>query len=133
MFLLLGAGNKVYSKLDQSTMKRRQYEPPSATFFGSLCKLSGRIQVAKWRPIIAKLPSWCRPSGRLVFDVHANGKAPGTRSTMRIGVFPNGNLRWLAGARGTYLSLEPIIFPVRNVPAQVITLAGGWRNWGTLR
>jgi len=73
----------------------------------NVCLVTGLLRGRKWGVPMAQLPGYCRPPGRLIFNVNNHGK------TSRIDVLKNGKVVWIAGAKDHgWMSLTGIRFAI---------------------
>jgi hypothetical protein len=80
---------------------------PSLVIENGMCVVNGLVKSGKWGNI-ATLPSSCRPSKRLIFNVNNHAK------TARVDVQTSGVVSWVAGGKDhSWMSLTGILFPVK--------------------
>ena len=71
---------------------------------GSICIVDGLVRGSVWGKI-AQLPSNCRPSKRLIFNLNNHAK------TARVDVLPSGDIIWAGGGKDhAWISLSGIAF-----------------------
>ena len=76
----------------------------------SMCFLNGLVRGGKWGKPMVRLPLWCRPTGRMIFNVNNHVK------NARVDVTPSGTVKWVAGGRGHgWLSLTGISFGMNYI------------------
>ena len=88
---------------------------------------SGVADAPDIRARLARLSKRCRPASRLIFDQHVDHTL-----TTRVDAFPNGVLRWHAGAsniqRG-WVSFDGIMFAVNTTVSKPVPVLP-WINFG---
>ncbi len=91
-----------------------------------ICTLSGLIRGSDYRGMVM-LPSNCRPKERLLMNVQA-----ASDGHTRVDIMPSGELRWIRGGKGGWVSLSGLVVPTQPKPAvapaptqPVITAANG--------
>ena len=72
-----------------------------------ICSLSGLIKGSDYRGMVL-LPSNCRPDARLIMNVQAAGNGH-----TRVDIMPNGEVRFVRGDQGGWVSLSGIVVPVQ--------------------
>jgi len=87
-----------------------------------VCEVEGLMKGKKWgRPMIT-LPSSCRPTKRLIFNLNNHA------ATARVDVLPTGQVVWIAGGKThNWLSLSGISFVKSSPPA--LALVNRWTNY----
>lgn len=77
---------------------------PTVVKTGTLCLVSGLLRGSRWGHTMAKLPSDCRPKGRLIFNMNNHA------SSARVDVLRNGDIRWVTGGRHhSWISVTGIV------------------------
>lgn len=101
--------------------------PMSTVIFdGKVCILGGVLAAADLRNKFAVLPSDCRPSKRLVFNVDT-GDSP---HPVRIDVWPSGKIGYAGGRAFQYISIEGIMFPVADKSEFTpLALTNNWHSY----
>jgi len=109
------------------------------TRVGPMCFVSGKVQAADIRSTIATLPEACRPTGIVSFDLH-NGVYDAYPFTLRVDVFPNGDIKVVAEAQsvdssstGNYVSLDGISFAVAGTKNNPLSLGQLRQNYRPYR
>merc|ERR1711871_1138200 len=98
------------------------YSTPSLAIKNGLCIVSGLAKSGKWGNI-ATLPSSCRPSKRLIFNVNNHAK------TARVDVQTSGVVSWHAGGKDhSWISLTGIVFALDG--ETTLTMSNGWVAYG---
>merc|ERR1719181_2623232 len=104
------------------------YTTPTVTLKNNICIVDGLAKTTgKWgfATMIGTLPTTCRPSQRLIFNLNNHGK------TARVDVLSDGRIEWIAGGNDHgWLSLTGIAFPVGNRGQSKLTLAKDWVPYG---
>ena len=95
------------------------YGPPTFSVSAGLCVLSGLTRTGTTIGRIASLPASCQPKKRLVFTL---GR---TDNPARIDVLTNGDVHWLSGGSGTWVSFTGISFVARAAAPEVVQSQGG--------
>jgi hypothetical protein len=71
---------------------------------------------------VTTLPSSCRPTKRLIFNLNCD------KNTVRVDVLPSGKVIKVAGTARTYLNLNGIVFAVKN--SYALRPQNSWTNYG---
>jgi hypothetical protein len=102
------------------------FRPPIFTKMESVVILSGATAGPDIKKLLTVLPANARPAKRLVFDVHGE-----YTSMMRVDVFADGRVKWVAGAaESSWMSLDSIIYAVNGTFFNPIQLDGRYVNFG---
>jgi hypothetical protein len=89
-----------------------------------ICLVNGLVRSGSWGHI-ATLPSNCRPSKRLIFNLNNHAK------TARVDVETSGRVSWAGGGKDhAWISLTGIAFPTGNAGQASLTLTNGWQAYG---
>ncbi len=99
------------------------YSSATVSKTGDLVIVSGLIKSPSkdWNRI-ATLPSGLRPPKRLIFNLNCQ------TDTSRVDIFPNGEIKWIAGGHGHgWLSLSGIQFSTKSGTS--LPLTSPWKNY----
>ena len=120
-FAVAGADEEPLA-LENGWQADNNYGTPTVHLGGSVCSVQGLVKSGGWG-LIATLPSGCRPSKRLIFNVanHAN--------SARVDVLTNGRIEWMAGGQSPHwLSLSGIRFAPAGGYQETLALENGWHG-----
>ena len=97
------------------------------TVANGICVVDGLIKHSGWNSSLAQLPTNCRPTKRLVFNLNNHAKI------CRVDVFPSGAVTWMSGGKDhAWISLSGISFVTTQSDSKANTLAleSSWRSYG---
>lgn len=90
------------------------YDAPTVTVRGGLAHITGLVvSTGDADPVLAKLPSNCRPRGNLIFGQLSFVPTNKHEAVTRVDVLPDGSLMLVSGGtKGSWVTLSGITFPI---------------------